>query len=72
MARDCPFLVQIKNMPGKPFGQTMNEVRIWLDHHQIESLLFMPVAQADHGIGYKIGFDSEDEAYRFEREFRSA
>ena len=67
---DCPFLVQIENVPGKPFGQTMNEVRIWLDHHQIESVSFMPVTQADEGIGFEIGFSREDQAYRFERDFR--
>jgi len=71
MALGSPFLVCIEEIPGKSFGETMNEIRIWLDHRDITSVSFMPRAQANSGIGFEIGFNSEDEACRFELEFRS-
>jgi hypothetical protein len=47
----------------------MNAVRIWLDHRDIRPTSFLPITQIDSGIGFEIGFNSEDEALLFEREF---
>ena len=64
-----PFVVQIEKKPGSSFGESMNAVRIWLDHRDIRSTSFLPITQIDRGIGFEIGFNSEDEALLFEREF---
>jgi len=64
-----PFVVQIERKPGGSFGETMNAVRIWLDHRDIRSTSFLPITQIDRGIGFEIGFNSEDEAQLFEHEF---
>jgi hypothetical protein len=64
-----PFVVQIERKPGSSFGETMNAVRIWLDHRDIRSTSFLPITQIDRGIGFRIGFNSEDEAQLFEHEF---
>jgi len=50
--------VQIERKPGGSFGETMNAVRIWLDHRDIRSTSFLPITQIDGGIGFEIGFDS--------------
>ena len=64
-----PFVVQIERKPGSSFGETMSAVRIWLDHRDIRPTSFLPITQIDSGIGFEIGFNSEDEAHLFEREF---
>jgi len=46
----------------------MNAVRIWLDHHNIQPAFFSPVTHARSDVGFEIGFNTEDESYRFERE----
>jgi hypothetical protein len=69
MALDHSFIVQIEGKEGGSFGEIMNAVRIWLDHRHIQPASFLPVTQIDSGIGFEIGFNSEDEAQLFEREF---
>ena len=64
-----PFVVQIERTPGSSFGETMSAVRIWLDHRDIRPTSFLPITQIDSGIGFEIGFNKEDEAHLFEREF---
>ena len=64
-----PFVVQIEKKAGSSFGETMSAVRIWLDHRDIRPASFLPITQIDSGIGFAIGFNSEDEAHLFEREF---
>ena len=64
-----PFVVQIERKPGGSFAETMNAVRIWLNHRDIRSTSFLPITQIDRGIGFEIGFNSEAEAHLFEHEF---
>ena len=64
-----PFVVQIERKPGGSFSETMNAVRIWLDHRDIRPTSFLPITQIDSGIGFEIGFNNEDEAQLFEHEF---
>jgi len=71
MALVPPFVVRIEERPGGSFGETMNAVRTWLDHRHIEPASFMSVANALSGVGFEIGFNSKDEAYRFEESFRA-
>jgi hypothetical protein len=69
MALDPPFVVRVEKKPGGTFGGTMNAVRTWLNHRHIHATSFQPVANARSGVGFEIGFNSEDEAHLFEREF---
>src|SRR5947209_1657449 len=73
--RDMPlnpsFIVRIGKKPGA-FGNTMNEIRSWLDYRHIYPASFAPVAPADSGVGFEISFNSEDEARLFERAFRAS
>jgi hypothetical protein len=64
-----PFVVQIERKPGRSFGETRSAVRIWLDHRDIRPTSFLPITQIDSGVGFAIGFNSEDEVHLFEREF---
>ena len=70
MAFDRPFVVHVEKRPGGSFGETMNDIRSWLDRRKIQPVLFQPVASDRSGVGFEIGFNSEEEAHRFEREFR--
>jgi hypothetical protein len=70
MALDPPFVVRIEKQPGGSFGGTMHEIRSWLDHRHIQPASFLPVANDRSGVGFEIGFNSENEAHLFEREFR--
>ena len=70
MALDPPFVVRIEKQPGGSFGGTMHEIRSWLDHRHIQPASFFPVANAPSGVGFEIGFNSEDEAHRFDDAFR--
>ena len=66
MALGPPFVVYIDKRPHGSFGETMNEIRAWLDHRKIEPPLFKA---ADRGRGFEIAFHSEDQARQFERDF---
>jgi hypothetical protein len=70
MALSFPCIVRVEKQPERSFGQTMKDIRSWLDHHMAESVSFKPVANARHGVGFEIAFNSEDEACLFERAFR--
>jgi hypothetical protein len=61
--------VRVEKKPESSFGAAMNDIRAWLDHHKIEPTSFKPVAKAVTGVGFEIGFNSEDEAHLFQREF---
>jgi hypothetical protein len=69
MAFDRPFVVRIEKQPGGSFGGTMHEIRSWLDHRHIQPASFLPVANDRSGVGFEIGFNNEEEAHRFERDF---
>ena len=71
MALNPAFIVCVERKPGT-FGDTMNEIRTWLDHCKIQPTSFKLVAQADSGGGFEIGFNSEDEAHLFEDAFRAS
>jgi hypothetical protein len=71
MALDPPFVVRVEKKPAGSFGETMNVIRSWLDHRQIQPVSFTPVANARSGIGFEIGFNSEDEAHLFKEAFRA-
>ena len=69
MALDPPFVVRVEKQPGgSSFGETMNNIRSWLDHRKIQPASFNSVFNA-LCVGFEIAFNSEDEAHLFEREF---
>src|SRR5262249_18870095 len=64
MALNPRFIARIeKRLPGS-FGDTMNDLRSWLDHNKIEPALFK---QSD-GVEFEISFDNEEAARLFWRE----
>jgi hypothetical protein len=71
MALNPSFIVQMERKPGA-FGDTMNEIRSWLDHCKIHPASFNPVAPANSGVGFEISFNNEDEARLFEHAFRAS
>ena len=71
MALDHPFLVQIDVKSGGSFGETMNAIRTWLDHRHIQPAAFTPVANPRSGVGFEVGFNSENEAHLFEEAFHA-
>jgi hypothetical protein len=64
--------VRIEKKPESSFRATMNEIRTWLDHRNIQPVSFKPVATADTGVGFEISFHNEDEAHLFKHEFVQA
>ena len=46
----------------------MREIRAWLDHREIQTTSFELVSEGG-GVGFEIGFKSEDEAELFRQEF---
>src|SRR4029077_13211604 len=72
MALDPPFVVRVEKQPGgSSFGETMNNIRSWLDHRKIQPASFNSVFNALSGVGFEIAFNSEDEAHLFEEAFRA-
>ena len=72
MALSFPFVVRVEVKPGASFGYTMNQIRSWLDRRKIQPALFQPVTEPDRGVGFEIGFKSEEEAHRFEGDFATS
>jgi RNA polymerase sigma-70 factor, ECF subfamily len=72
MALSPPFVVRVEKKPGRSFREIMSDIRTWLDHRQIEPISFKPVAKADRGVGFEIGFNSADEAHLFDQHFNFA
>jgi hypothetical protein len=68
MALGPPFMVRIEKTSDGSFGQTMSDVRSWLDHGRIEPLRFKPLANAESG--FEISFNSEAEAILFGWKFQ--
>ena len=69
MALDPRFIVHIEKQPGGSFGGTMHEIRSWLDERHIQPASFLPVANAQSGVGFEISFNNEDEAVSFRAGF---
>ena len=60
--------IYIETPVGTPLGDSMNDVRPWLDRHNIEPVEFK--AETRSGvITLDICFRSQDEARLFERDF---
>ena len=66
-----PFVVRVEKQSEGSFGETMSLIRSWLDHRHIQPTSFQSVADAQSGVGFEIGFNSEDEAHLFKAAFRA-
>jgi hypothetical protein len=60
-----PTVIRAENL-----GNTMNAIRTWLDAEKIQPVDFRTVV-GHAGIGFEIGFRTEQEAERFQRRFAS-
>ena len=69
MALNPPFVVSVAIQPGGTFGETMHEIRSWLDHRHVHPASFTPVANPRSGVGFEISFNREDEAVSFRAGF---
>jgi hypothetical protein len=62
------FAVCIETPVGTPLGDSINDVRPWLDHHKIEPIEFKLETKGGF-ITLEIRFRGQDEARLFERDF---
>ena len=70
MALRRPVVVQPKTARDLPLGETMRDMRIWLDRERIEPVEFKAVV-GRAGLGFEISFRDEHEAERFQERFAS-
>ena len=64
-----PFNVRVEKRPEASFGETIGEIRCWLDRHKYLPVSLNPVATRENGVGFEVSFNSEIEADSFQREF---
>ena len=69
MALTLSFIVRVEKRPESSLATTMNDIRVWLDHQKIEPTSFTPVAKAESGAFFEIGFNSDEEARLFKKAF---
>jgi hypothetical protein len=67
MARNSPLSVHVEKPEGE-FGEAMNEIRSWLDSHNIQPIAFRP-EKASGVLAFDIRFPREHEARLFEQAF---
>ena len=68
MALNTPFMVRVQK-PGPRLAEAMGDMRVWLDHHQIELVDFNITQTRTPGIVCALRFRREAEASLFERTF---
>jgi hypothetical protein len=68
MALNLPFTIRIEK-PETALAETMNEMRSWLDKHEIHLIEFKIAATGFPGIAFDLRFRSQKEAVLFERRF---
>lgn len=68
MSLVTPVTITMDQSTSTSFGQTMNQIRSWLDSKKIEPASFQPIV-AGGKIMFEIGFRDEQDAKRFQREF---
>jgi hypothetical protein len=68
MALKPPFTIRIEK-PEAALAATMNEMRSWLDKHQVQPIEFKIARTGFPGIAFDLQFKSEKEAILFEKIF---
>ena len=62
------YCIYMETPVGTPLGETIKDIRTWLDRHNIEPIEFK--SETQHGvITLDIRFRSQDEALLFEQDF---
>jgi len=62
------YYIYIETPVGTPLGESIKEIRPWLDRFNIEPIEFK--SETQHGVStLDISFRSQDEALLFERDF---
>jgi hypothetical protein len=69
MELSIPNVIRTENLRDTPLGDTMNEIRIWLDSKKIQPVDFKTVVSRG-AFGFEISFKSERDAERFQQRFR--
>ena len=62
------YSIYIETPVGTPLGDSIDDIRPWLDRHKIEPVEFTSEAK-DGTITLDICFRSQDDAQLFERDF---
>ena len=62
------YSISIETPVGKPLGDSVHDIRPWLDRHKIEAVELTSEAK-DGTITLDICFRSQDEGQLFERDF---
>ena len=62
-----PFTVRVEKMPeiGISFGDTMNDIRTWLDHNNIQPVVLKTIDRSPAGRGFEITFSNHHDARHF-------
>jgi hypothetical protein len=68
MALKPPFTVRVEK-PETALAETMNDMRSWLDKHQVRPIEFKIARTGFPGVAFDIQFRSADEAFLFEQMF---
>ena len=64
------FIIRVEEIPetGISFGLTMNDIRTWLDHHQIQPVDFKTIPRSFGGMGFEITFANQHDARHFQQD----
>ena len=67
MALKSPLIVRVEEIPetGTSFGDAMNDIRTWLDHHHIQPVVFKTISRSPAGMGFEIAFANHHDARFF-------
>jgi hypothetical protein len=68
MALNPSFTIRIEK-PETALAETMNEMRSWLDRHEVQLIEFKIAMTGFPGIAFDLQFRSQEEAVLFERRF---
>ena len=69
MALGISNVIRTANLRDTPLGNTMNEIRIWLDSEKIQPMAFKTIVSRGT-VGFEITFKSERDAERLQQRFR--
>jgi hypothetical protein len=67
MSLRSDLIVRVEEIPetGKSVGDTMNDIRTWLDHHKIKPVAFKTIDRSPVGLGFEIAFENPHDARFF-------
>jgi hypothetical protein len=63
------YSVHIETPVGTSLGDSMNNIRLWLDKHKIDPVEFRAERSDTGAFAFNIRFRSQDEAHLFEQDF---